>query len=419
MKHIDDIESIVKDFCLAKKSAVRTTAELDDRVIDSALQAQPKSKSRQSAVLRPDMWRIIMRSRMTKLTAAAVLVLVIILGIIDLGEPRGGAGAAFAAAMNSVRQARTFSCIRISETWYDAGKEKGTYLLKQKRMFKEPDWERHEQLTSAPPWPQDVGKVTIWHYGKRQRLEFRPFDKTAQFHDMSSDYVIDEATGELKLKQLDTRIREYVLEISAGAVEDLGRVKLDWRSVRMLRSRKDKRITTVWVDPKTDYPVQIEHKWTDQSRLPLTFASIQIDAELDDRLFSLEPPEGYTLSVREPGMPDYKMKMMTKLKHLGLWCVIYANDNDDRFPEKLADLTSFGIVTQQKLNTLLAAPDDPDGPPAIRYRKPNTASGRNWATEVTVYEMYDQWPEDGVVACFADGHCELIANQNRFEELLK
>jgi outer membrane lipoprotein-sorting protein len=418
MKYTNNIESTIKRFCLRRKSAAKTSAELDERIVDDALQAQRESKTTKSAATRPYIWRIIMRARMTKYITAAVIALVIIMGIIEVGKPVAGANAVFAAAMDSVRQARTFSCIRISEMQYQDGEKDGMYLLKQRRMFKEPDWERREQLTSAPPWPQHVGEVVVWHYGKRQRLELRPFDKTARFHDMSSDYVIDEKTGEVKLSQLDTRTRDYLLRLSAEAIEDLGNVDLDGQSVRMLRSRKGKRITTVWVNPKTSYPVQIESTWADRSRPPLVFASIQIDTDLNDDMFSLEPPEGYTLSVHESRWPDDKSKMMTKMKYLGLWCVMYANENDGRFPGGLADLVTWGVTTDKVLNTLIAAPDDPDGPPVIRYRKPKTDAKARFG-EVILYEIYDRWPEDGVVAGFADGHCQLIVDQKRFEELIK
>ncbi|MHC4168654.1 MAG: LolA family protein [Planctomycetota bacterium] len=357
-----------------------------------------------------------MKNRMTKLTTAAVIAFVIVLGAIELGKPVGGASVVFAAAMDSVREAGTFSCTEIREVSYQDGEEHGTYLSKQRRMFKEPDWERREQLTS--PWPRYIGEITITNYDTRQRLVLRPTEKTATLHDVSSEYRIDEETDELELTQLNTRIRDYLLEWSEGAVEDIGNVELDGRSVRLLRSRKDKRIMTVWIDPETNYPVQIEITCTNRDHPPVMFTSIRIDTYLDDNLFSLEPPEGYTLSVHEEGWPDYKKKMMTKLKYLGLWCVVYANDNGDQFPDKLADLVTFGVVTEDALNKALAAPDDPAGPPVIRYRKPNTV-GKDWTTEITVYEIYEQWPKDGVVACFADGHCELIADQKRFEEMIK
>ena len=376
------------------------------------------NKRSQHKTQAPNVWRFIMKKRITKYAAAAVIILMTIIGIIELGKSTGGASTVFAAAMDNVRQARTFSCITIFEVTYEDKGQRGKYLMKQKWMFKEPDRERHEKLTSAPPWPQYKGEVTISHYGKRQMLQFRPAERTAEFHDMSSDYEIDQKTGELKLTQLDTSLRDRLLELSAGSVEDLGRAELDGKSVRMLRSRKNKRITTVWVDPKTSYPVQIEHKWTDQKRSPVMYTSIQIDNELDDNLFSLEPPEGYTLRVEKSSWPDDKAKVGAKIMRLGLWCWVYSSNNDDQFPDHLTDIVRAGIITENVLNKVLAAPDNPDGPPIFRYRKPNT-NVEDRSHEVMLYEIYDQWPEDGVVVCLADGHSELITNQNRFEELIK
>jgi len=146
--------------------------------------------------------------------------------------------------------------------------------------------------------------------------------------------------------------------------------------------------------------------------------SIQIDAELDDNLFSLEPPEGYTLRVDKSSWPDDKAKIGAKIMHVGLWCWVYASDNDDQFPDDLADIVRAGVVTDEVLNRVLSSPDDPDGPPVIRYRKPNT-DAKDRSIEVMLYEIYDQWPDDGAVVCFADGHSEIISDQNRFEELIK
>jgi hypothetical protein len=302
----------------------------------------------------------------------------------------------------------------------------------------------------------------------------------------------------------------------------------------MLQSQKDKRVTTVWIDPKTNFPVQIELKWTDQSRGPVMYSSIQIDNELDDDLFSLEPPEGYTVTVDKSDWPDDKSKISARMQHLGVACFVYANKHDDRFPGELTDLVKAGIITEQVLNKVLTSPDKPDGPAQIRYCRPGmdtpdrshevmlyevlderssddrvvvTMSDSHWelipvqtlaqllkswperekrlsvkmthlhwlcdryakehggqypgkledlagedisdaivktlqaplgqpdgpaiiryrppradadpSTEVILYEIYDQWPEDGAVVCYADGHCEIIPDQNRFEELIR
>ena len=401
---------------LVRNVPVNTSTERDREVLNDVLSAMEQSKELQSAGPQSNIWRIIMKQRITRYATAAALFLVIIIGIIELGKPAGGASVVFAAAVDSVRNAGTFSCTQIFEVSYEKDGVDGEYLSKHKLMFKEPGWEREEQLTS--PWPRYIGEITITNYDTRQRLIIRPAEKTATLRDVSSEYFIDDQTDELKLTQLNTRLRDFLLELSAKAVDDLGSVELDGQSVRLLRSRKDKRIATIWIDPETNYPVQIELAWTDRDRSPMLFTSIQIDTELNDDLFSLEPPDGYTLSVQKEDASDYKKMMMTKAKYLGLWCVVYANDNEDQFPNEFADLVTLGVITEDALNKTLASPENPGGPPAFKYRKPNTA-GKDWSTEVILFEIYDEWPQDGVVACFADGHSELIVDQNLFEELIK
>jgi hypothetical protein len=76
-----------------------------------------------------------------------------------------------------------------------------------------------------------------------------------------------------------------------------------------------------------------------------------------------------------------------------------------------------GKFSDEMIKRLQAAPDRPEGPAVIRYRPPR--ANAEPSTEVILFEIYDQWPEDGVVACFADGHCERIGDQNRFEESIK
>jgi outer membrane lipoprotein-sorting protein len=414
MKSTEKIERLIRRFCVGRKAQVKTTPQLDEKILADALPARNKLKKDQSAAVQPNIWRIIMRSRIIQYAVAAVIILVIITGIVELGKPIG-ASAVFAAAMDNVKKARTFSCMEIFQAGYQDGDKEGKYLLKQKCMFKEPDKERHESLTS--PWPRYIGETTIMDYGKRQQLVLRPAEKTATLHDMSADYEIDDETGELKLRQLSTSLRDRLLERSAGAVEDHGSVELEGRTVRMLQSHKDTRTTTVWIDPKTSLPLQIELKWTDNSYEPVMYSTIQIDTELDDDLFSLEPPEGYTHKVEKSSWPDDKAKIGAKIMRLGLWCWVYAGNNDDQFPDDLADIVRAGVITESVLNKVLAAPDNPDGPPVFRYSKPST-DAKDRSNEVMLYEIYDQWPQDRVVACFADGHSELIPVQT-LVQLLK
>lgn len=367
------------------------------------------SRGRQASPRQPNIWRTIYKSPITKLAAAAVVIIAVFMGIHQLGA--SSASKAFAAAIDSVKQARTFSCKEIFGVTREDGQKS---VLEQVWMFKEPDRRRHEYLAGVDH--RFIGEVTITHYGKRQQLVLNPDNKTATLYDKSSDYVVDDNTGKLKLSQLNTSLRDRLLELRIGAVEDLGIVELHGQSVRMLQSREDDRITTVWIDPRSGLPVQIEIKWLGQRRTPVMYTSIQIDGELDDELFSLEPPEGYRLMRFTQDWPVNKKKMSAKIMHLLKNCAIFMAQHDGQYPKELAELERVG-VTNEVLEVILAVPDQPDGPAVIQYLQPRP--GADWSTEVIMYEVYDKWPEDGIVVGFADGHCEMIADQHLFEELVE
>jgi hypothetical protein len=54
MINANDIEKVVRDFCVAKKSEVKTTLKMDERIINDALQAHEKSKKIQPVSSRPN-----------------------------------------------------------------------------------------------------------------------------------------------------------------------------------------------------------------------------------------------------------------------------------------------------------------------------------------------------------------------------
>jgi outer membrane lipoprotein-sorting protein len=522
-----EFKNLVRDIRFDDKPDYNHRENLERNLL-AALNKQNQHKPK---VLK--IWKVIMQSKMTQCTAAVMIIFAIIVGIVELGKPIG-ASAAFAAAMDSIKHARTFKCTEVTErpNRDGDGQNGEKFLFGQTWMFEEPDWERYERPRS--PWGAVVNEVTITHYSKRQRLELRPVEKTAILHDMSSDYEVDNKTGELRLTRLRTDLRDRLLKTSTGAVNDLGKAVLDGQSVRVLQSQKDQLVTTVWIDPGTNYPVQIEHKWPGQDRSSILYTSIQIDTELDDDLFSLEPPEGYKVRVTKPLYSDERMKMAAKIMHVGKYCLFHRSDYKDEFPNKLEDIVAAGFMSEEALKKVLASPDDPNGPPVFRYHRPDanapdpdievvlyevqkegSGDGRvmvlmltpyavlmpvrsleqllkpwpeqkkklaeqmtrlqwfceqyakehggeypakledlvgegvyedmikglqaSWdqqdgsaviqyrplphgaetSTKVILYEIYDKWPEDGAVVCYADGHCEIITDQKRFEELVK
>jgi hypothetical protein len=75
MKFADKIKELIN------KSDVRTTPETDKRILGGALEHLEKLKQKKSASNQPNLWRKIMKTRITKLAAAAVIAIIVLGGI--------------------------------------------------------------------------------------------------------------------------------------------------------------------------------------------------------------------------------------------------------------------------------------------------------------------------------------------------
>jgi len=81
---------------LFAKSNVTVNSKIDDRIIGDALTAFDKSEKTQSVSSEPNIWRIIMKSRITKLAAAAAIIITVFVGIHQFGGSLDGTSVAFA-----------------------------------------------------------------------------------------------------------------------------------------------------------------------------------------------------------------------------------------------------------------------------------------------------------------------------------
>ena len=81
MRPTDNINQLIK------KLHIKASADLDGRVHDDIDRALPTSQKSESADAKPNRWRIIMKSRIMKLAAAAVIVIAVLLGVNFVGRP--------------------------------------------------------------------------------------------------------------------------------------------------------------------------------------------------------------------------------------------------------------------------------------------------------------------------------------------
>jgi hypothetical protein len=70
--------------------------------------------------------------------------------------------------------------------------------------------------------------------------------------------------------------------------------EMDGRTVRGFRLTEGGMNQTFWIDVKTGYPIRMEGKFPNAPGVNAVMTDFQFDVELDDSLFDLTPPEGYT-----------------------------------------------------------------------------------------------------------------------------
>ena len=112
-----------------------------------------------------------MQSKSNKVIAAAIILLLIVVILAEFNKTNSGFSTVYAAALDHVRQAGTFSCIKVFQSSYEKDGKEGAYLLKQKVMFKElmPARVLQQCLKSWPARQKKVAVYMAYLYGYCQQ----------------------------------------------------------------------------------------------------------------------------------------------------------------------------------------------------------------------------------------------------------
>ena len=241
-------------------------AELRKQILDDVMKAHG-----QTGIPTPpekaNIWRIIMKSRITKLAAAAVI---IIAGLVCVQFLTGTN--AYAQVVQEIRNARTVVYTLITQTNQGNGE-----TVKTDVAYKEPGLLRMSTVD---------GYVIILDSTSGKVISIVP---TLQM------YTI----GDVKnlLNNIDTKgpfdSIESMKKLPAKADEHLDPKEIDGIVCGGYRVKQGDLTTTIWLDAKTGDLVQVEQKYASAPGMNKIIKNIKFDVVLDDSLFSMTPPEGY------------------------------------------------------------------------------------------------------------------------------
>ncbi|MFH1719511.1 MAG: hypothetical protein ABIF19_19340 [Planctomycetota bacterium] len=266
MRPAENIEKLIR------KLRYKTSAETHEKVLGNVLEALDKHEKQKSGTISPDIWRTIMNSKTRKFAIAAVIVVAAIIGLRYVIGPVGMTGTVYAEVAERLHKARTLIYTVTTTTPVE-----GMPDMEMEVAFKEPGYMR---------MTMPGGYVSVMDSVQGKGLSIIPERK--QFVEIEMSNLPDDSGR----RQFETIERLRTLPDRADEV--LGEQEIDGRTVQGFRVREEGLTNTVWIDPKTRELVLVEVEFANAPGMSATMTGFRFDVDLDDALFSLSPPDGYS-----------------------------------------------------------------------------------------------------------------------------
>jgi len=309
MRHVTEIEKLIE------KIDVVPGAEMDKRTLGDALAAHNESRKQQRPEVRPNTWRITMKSRITKLAAAAVIIVAVLIGVYRFDGSLGLTGSAFAEISEAVKK---MPCIHWTEP---DGEEQ---------------WVNHDSQVWISKDADGVVRFVDYEQGKKYE------------YDPPTNAVAIYRTSESFSDVPPTRWEEYAnifAELGAKVLcrqDQVGGKNVSiYKVSRVTDSRRIENEVTV--DTESDLPLLVQSKVADTGGTVLDVSKVRFE-------FPEEPPTTmYDVGVpRSAAVFDYSEELLNEreesalmLRTLGVALVMYADEHNNKYPETLQELEAY------------------------------------------------------------------------------
>lgn len=339
---------------LVKKLNDTTNAEMDERVLTDVLKALTETE-KISAPTRPKLRRILMKSPITKLTAAAVIVIAVLIGINQLGGK--ATGVAWGEVVRNMEASPGFT-YRLRQTYE---REKGTTECDWKvyvsekygiRMDTYIDPENTIQMYASL---KEETLIAIIHSSKTYSLKPLSDDELAESQNMDPKEIVSQmlSVGYSKLG------RKTINGIEAEGVEITNPAVVNIHSETPVEI--DSYEAQLWVAVETGLPIYFESKTSINNGVQVSRSiqdEFQWNLELDESEFVPNIPEEYMQTgksdIQEGGGAHLK-KWRFKGKDPQRGYLLESEDGQSstNIPEDWADSPEHALRIKEELDLLM------------------------------------------------------------------
>lgn len=298
--------------------------------------------SAQAEIIRPTLltrslgtWRWIMRHPVYRAMAATIFILAIV-GV-TLWFHAGGATLALADFIQPILDAKS---VKYKMTATMDGQPIGTHEV----MVRPPYWKR-EEMRREMSGGVEMRLVAIWDFQKGKSLCLNPKRKTATittYTGMPKDRASLTEFATLRSLLLNAQDRPGVKREPLGEKEIDGHKAVGYRLSGLFDPDM---VMSLWGDPKTGLPVRVEEDTRRSGKkMHITLSDFVFNVDLDESLFSVEPPDGYAIqNMRINASPTEEKDLIETLRQ-------YSQQGKGKFPDALDARAAFSNAAWVKVD---------------------------------------------------------------------
>jgi hypothetical protein len=293
MRPAEDIDKQIK------KLRYKAGAETHDRIFGNVMQVLDEHEKQKAGAAAPDIWRIIMRSSVTKIAAAAVIIVAVLIALHQFGTGT----VTFAQVVEPLLNAKAmiFEVIIGDE---QTGASINEIIVGQKIR---------RTMSNIP------GITMIIDLENSRLLALNDIDNSAGYADISGPVKERHQSYVTFLRQIITKLKDNH--------QELGEQEIDGRKAIVFEARGHKQGVKIWADPETALPIRIELTLGQMFSIMRNF---QFDPPIDESLVSMDVPAGYTLDETEYDMTDVTEQDF--IESLRIWAKVI---REGTFPEAI------------------------------------------------------------------------------------
>lgn len=266
MKPADEIKRLID------ASQITPGPGADRRILGDALDHLDKRRRDKTTRPEPAVWRIIMKSRISKMAAAAAIIMAVLLGLQFYGT---SSSVTWADVIQPIFNANTAILDIIIGAEEDAVPVIHDMVMGSRIR---------RTLSNV-----DAG-ISIIDLETRRLLSLDENKKEAAYIDLKGMPSISDYMAALR------NVISKLQDSPQFVIEELGEREIDGRTVIGFRATHPKTDITIWADPDTALPVRIEQT---AGQMTTIAKNLEFDVPMDEALFSMDVPEGYTLTEVE------------------------------------------------------------------------------------------------------------------------